>query len=238
MSAVDTAPSPASSIDEEFNYQPLSTAAIASLVFGLLSPLVFVAGKDSLQWCLILCPIPVIGALLGTKALRTMRAEPNLYSGKAFASTGLALSLFCLVGGVTFSSYVYATEVPDGYTRTSFLGFRPDEVDERGGKAVPPEITDLEGKKVFIKGYIRPDSTPYRQNIADFLLVRDSNECCFGDISKIKYYDQMQVKMQGDLRTDYATGVFRMGGTLRLQPENARRGPGQPVYTLEADYCK
>ncbi|MEM9351383.1 MAG: DUF4190 domain-containing protein [Planctomycetota bacterium] len=238
MSAVETLPTDTLPLEEEFNYQPLSTAAIAALVFGLLSPLVFVAGKDSLQWCLTLCPIPVIGALLGAKALRTMRAEPSHYSGKTFASAGLALSLACLIGGVTFSGYVYATEVPDGYERTSFLAFRPDEVDERGGKAVPPRIAELEGKRVFIKGYIRPDSTPYRKNIADFLLVRDSNECCFGDISKIKYYDQMQVKMTGDLRTDYATGVFRMGGTLRLQPENARRGPGQPVYTLEADYCK
>ena len=46
-----------------------------------------------------------------------------------------------------------------GYARTSFADFEPDEVELRGDHLVPPDVAALDGKKVFIKGYIRPDST-------------------------------------------------------------------------------
>ena len=45
------------------------------------------------------------------------------------------------------------------------------------------------------KGYIRPGSATSRTNIDNFLLVRDNNQCCFGDLSKVKYYDQMVVQI-------------------------------------------
>jgi hypothetical protein len=44
--------------------------------------------------------------------------------------------------------------------------------------------------------------------------------------------------MQGDLRVDYHPGLFRIGGTLRVYPQNARDGAGGPAYALEADYAK
>ena len=49
-----------------------------------------------------------------------------------------------------------ATEVPPGYVRTSFAEFKPDEVDLRGNHFIPPDVAALDGKKVFIKGYMRP----------------------------------------------------------------------------------
>jgi hypothetical protein len=91
---------------------------------------------------------------------------------------------------------------------------------------------------VFIKGFMRADSTPVRHNVRKFLLVRDNNQCCFGDLSSVKYYDQVLVSTVGTLSTDYSTGIFRVGGTLRIHPENVRRGVGHPVYVLEADHLK
>ena len=148
----------------------------------------------------------------------------------------MALSLFFLISGVGYGGFVYATEVPDGYERISFGEMKPDDLEERNGVIVPSDITELEGKKIFIKGYIRPDSITVQRGIDRFLLVRDSNQCCFGDMAKLKYYDQIMVAMVGDKRVDYSQGVFRIGGTLHIEPEYAVPGSPKPVFSLKADY--
>jgi hypothetical protein len=223
---------------EEFEYRPLSVAAAASLVFGLLSTMVFVAGRNSFESALMLAPVPIIGLALGLRAISQLRANPDQFTGGKLAVAGTTLSILCLAGGLAFSGYVYATEVPDGYARASFIDMKPDAVELRGDVYIPPDVAALDGKKVFIKGYIRPDSTQYRQNIGQFLLVRDNNQCCFGDISSVKYFDQIAVLMQGDLRVNYHSGLFRLGGTLRVLPQNAREHASGPAYLLEADYAR
>lgn len=222
---------------EGFSYRPVSTAAVASLVFGLLSTMVVFAARDSVQACLLLCPLPLVGVILGWRAMARMRAFPDQFTGGNLAVAGVAMSALCLVGGVALASVVYATEVPDGYVRTSFEELAPDEVEQRGDVLVPPDVQALDGKKVFIKGYMRPDSTPFKENINRFLLVRDNNQCCFGDLTAVKYFDQVMVEMKSSV-VDYTSGVYRMGGTLRVSPENARNGRGAPVFALEADYAK
>lgn len=225
---------------EDFEYRPMSTTAIASLVFGALSTMVFLAGRDGFQNALLLSPLPIIGLVLGFSAIRKMRENPDQFTGGVMAKVGAALSAFCLIGGLSFAGYVYATELPDGYIRTTFADFKPDEIDLRGNHAIPPDVMALDGKKVFVKGYIRPDSTNngYSKNISSFLFVRDGNNCCFGDLSTVKYFDQMLVQMQGKERIDYAPGVIRLGGTLRIFPQNAGDMAQGPAYVLEADYAK
>ena len=95
---------------------------------------------------------------MSLRALAKIRREPEHYTGSTLAMLGLVLSFVFLFGGVGYGGYVYATEVPEGYTRISFNGMKPDAIQERGGVVVPPDIAALDGKKVFIKGYIRPDS--------------------------------------------------------------------------------
>lgn len=220
---------------EDLQYRAIHAGAIASIVFGALSTLVFVAGRDSLSGFLMMAPLPAIGLAVGLVALKRIRSNPDHWTGKKLAVAGVALSAACLFGGLGFSSYVYATEVPPGYARTSFADMRPDEVEQRGNTFIPRDIEALDGKKVFIKGYIRPDSTPYSKNINKFLLVRDNMQCCFGDISTVNYFDQMAVTL-ADKTVDYNTGVFRIGGVLHLHPHNIDRR--QPVFTLDADYAK
>jgi hypothetical protein len=224
--------------DDEFEYRPLSTGAIASLVLGALSLPIFIASRDSFESCLAFTPLPLAGLAIGVWSLAKMRANPDQFTGGKAAVIGTALSAFCLIGGLAFSGYVYATEVPDGYERRTFADLRPNDNDLAAKKVVPDDIAALDGQKVFIKGYIRPDSTRYRENIDAFLLVRDNNQCCFGDLSTVKYFDQIAVTMQGKLRVDYHAGLFRMGGTLRVLPENARDMASGPAYVLEADYAK
>jgi len=171
-------------------------------------------------------------------ALSRIRREPERYSGKGMATIGFLLSLVLLVVGVGYGGYVYATEVPDGYARISFSTMKPDELQERNGEVVPPDVSSLEGKNVFIKGYIRPDSVTVPRGIDQFLLVRDNNQCCFGDMSKIKYYDQILVKMRGDRRLDFSRGVFSIGGVLHIEPEYAMPGAPKTVFSLSADFAK
>ncbi len=223
---------------EEFQYRPLSMGAIASVVFGLLSFLTFVAGGQSLATCLLMCPIPAVGIVVGLRAWTRIRSMPDQESGSKLAMAGVLLSVIGLAGGLGYSGYVYATEVPTGYTRTSFGEFRPDEVEQRGNLLVPRDVQKLDGQKVFIKGFMRADSIQYSHNVREFRLVRDNNQCCFGDLSKVKYFDQVLVSTVGSLSTDYSTGIYRVGGILHVHPENILRGVGYPVYTLEANHLK
>lgn len=238
MSTTEAFSRPSDLADEQFHYRPLSVGAIVALVLGLLSPLTFITGNESLAGCLMMCPIPALGIFIGLKAWARIRSMPDQASGGKLAVTGVLLSLVGLVGGLGYASYVYATEVPPGYVRTSFDEFRPDETEQRGNLLVPRDIQKLDGQKVFMKGFMRPGSSPVRTNVRQFLLVRDNNQCCFGDISSVKYFDQVLVSTVGSLSTDFSTSVYRVGGTLRIHPENIVRGVGYPVYTLEADHLE
>ena len=105
---------------------------------------------------------------LALRAWSQITRQSDQYVGSGLALVGLALSTFFLVTGIGYGAYVYATEVPPGYTRISFGTLKPDEVDQRGGKLIPAEIETLDGAKVFIKGYIRPDSLSVRKNAKEF----------------------------------------------------------------------
>ena len=231
-------------VEEGFQYRPLSTAAIASVVFGVVSAVTFLAGNASLQHCLMLCPIPAVGLICGLMALKKIRALPDQLSGFRAAVAGTIMSSIGLFGGLAYAGYVHATEVPPGYARLPFYDLRPDEIEQKGGEAVPRDVKDLDSQQVFIKGYMRPGThiskggTPVRHNVHSFLLVRDSNECCFGDISTVKYYDKMLVKLVDGLNTDYSSGMFRVAGTLTIVPPDLKQGRVEPAYFLEADYVK
>lgn len=224
--------------DREIDYRPLSSMAVASAIFGALSALVILVGNDSLESALMFTPIPLIGLALGVRSMRQISASPDQMTGAGAAKAGAIMSLVFLVAGLGYAGYVRATEVPAGYAATSFADFKPDDIDMRGNHLVPPDVAALDGRKVFIKGYFRPDSAKYTANVKRFLLVRDNNQCCFGDLSAVNFFDQVAVTMAGARTVDYSTKVFRMGGKLHIRPENATNGAGLPVYTLEADHAE
>ena len=96
--------------------------------------------------------------------------------------------------------------------------------------------TALEGQKVFIKGYMRPAEF---LTVKEFLLVRDNQQCCFGSLSSVKYYDRIDVKLTGDRALTYSPSrIFQIGGTLHIEPQNAMPGSPKAVFTLTADYAK
>ena len=93
------------------------------------------------------------------------------------------------MSGPGWLTYDYLTEVPDGYERISYADLQPDPA--QAGQVVPPSALELEGKKIFIKGYIYPGRE--KDGIRQFLLVRDQGDCCFGGNPKIT--DRIQVTL-------------------------------------------
>src|ERR1700752_3216366 len=144
---------PVGDADETAQYRALHTGALIGLVLGLASGFTVITASESLEYCLLVTPIPVLGILFSARALAKIRREPEQYTGQPLAILGLVLSIVFLVGGVAYGGYVFATEVPDGYSRISFNAMRPDEIQERNGQLIPPEIAALDGKPVFIKGF-------------------------------------------------------------------------------------
>jgi hypothetical protein len=223
--------------DDVVQYRALHTGALIGLVLGVASIFVVIAATSSFEHSLLVAPIPALGILISARALASISRNSELYTGRPLALAGLALSLLFLVAGVGYGGYIYATEVRDGYERISFADMRPDELQLRNGHTVPPDIEALNGKRVFIKGYIRPDSVTVSKGIDRFILVRDNNQCCFGTLADVKYYDQVDVTMTGSKTVDFTDGILRMHGILEVSPENARRGPRYPVFTMKAEYA-
>src|ERR1051326_8672117 len=135
--------------DESLQYRALHTGALIGLVLGLLSVFVPITAANSFVGCLMVAPIPIVGVVMSLRGLSKIRQQSDQYTGRGLAAFGLLFSTVFLIGGVSYGVYVYVTEVPDGYERISFGTMKPDELQERSGVAIPPEVAALNGKKIF-----------------------------------------------------------------------------------------
>ena len=194
--------------DDQYNpadaYRALSTAAVASLVLGVLSILTL------LDWWLGL--IPFAGVILGIVALRNIRKQPEEYTGRGVAVVGIILAALFWIGGFGRLGYLHATEVPPGYERIDYSLLQPGPDDPP--ISIPPEAKELDGKKIFIKGYVYPGMK--KEGITEFLLVRDNGTCCFGGNPKIT--DRIQVSLADTKGVTYSQGLFKIAGTFHITP--------------------
>ncbi|MDZ4782715.1 MAG: DUF4190 domain-containing protein [Planctomycetia bacterium] len=206
-------------------YRALSASAVVSCVLGLLSILAFADFWLGL--------IPLLAIVTGVLAWRKIARSPEEYTGLRLAQSGVTLGALLWTGGASWLSYVYATEVPDGYERITYRMLQPGDNDVAG--AVPAQAESLDGKRVFIKGYIYPPpgSPPY---VTRFLLVRDKGDCCFGGNPKIT--DRILVDIAPPGRLEFNQSLRKLAGTFRLQPSEAVDAEGGVLYRLEADYAK
>ncbi len=211
---------------EDFEtYRALSTAAVCSTVMGLLSGLAF------LDWTMAV--VPLVGLLVGISALTRIRARPTELAGAPLAWFGSGLSLFCLVGGLSFLTYSYATEVPDGYTRLSYESLQPDE--KIPGQLMPTTVKELEGKPIFIKGFMYPGKR--QSGISDFLLVRDRGTCCFGGTPKLT--DRIHVKLKGSEVVEFNTNEYKIAGVFHTAwSPTTQDAPGGVFYELSEAFVR
>jgi hypothetical protein len=215
---------PAIDSDEQFDYRPLSTIAVASLMMGLLSSLAL------LDW--VMLAFPLVGIVLGIYAVRTVGRQSTEFTGLPLAKTGLVLSIAFLIGGFGYLSYTYAVEVPDGYMRVSYTELQPGPDDP--ADRIPPSALQLDGQRVFIKGYVYPGKQS--DGIETFLLCRDRGDCCFGGNPKIT--DRILVQLEGPLRLTYKPTLQKVAGTFHVDRGTAVDAGGAVLYRLEADYLK
>ncbi|QDU59039.1 hypothetical protein [Aeoliella mucimassa] len=223
--------------DATLQYRALHSGALIAALLGFAS-LFMLAVTDFIDVAIAAAVVPVVGIVASLMALKKIKNNSDIYTGQKFALLGLVLSFSMLCWGVGWASYKHATEVPEGYGRISFSTLQPSQKDEEAGRAIPKEITDVleNGEPVFIKGYIRPGSSDSRSGATQFLLVRDNNTCCFGDLQNVKYFDQVLVTLSPGLTADTDLSVTRLGGRLVCYPQNF--GTSNPVYGMMADYIE
>jgi hypothetical protein len=211
----------------EFPYRAMSSAAISSLVFAILGLLAGVFFWPGLGLCLI-------GALVGLSAYRQIRRYPEEYDGLKIAVAGIVLNLTILLAGAAMHSYIYLTEVPEGYTRVHFYELQQDAslpVDQPTQRAV-----EIDGEPIFLKGYIHPSSGSGL--LKRFILVPDLGTCCFG--GQPKSSDMIEVTLGGGQTTRAGLTKKKLAGTFNLNraPRQVTDFDNALFYRMNVDIAK
>jgi len=150
------------------------------------------------------------------------------------AKVGLALNLLLLVGGVGEHSYIYATEVPDGYQRVHFYALQQPT---GAPLDIPTQAAiDLDKQKIFVKGYIHPTSGSGQ--LTRFVLVPDLGTCCFG--GQPRSTDMMEVTLTGGKTMRTGLTKVKLAGKFLVTPVGMQsKDFDNPMYyRLRADYAK
>ena len=222
-------------------YRSLSIAAVASLIFGVLSilliPIIIIASA--------LLIVPMLGVFLGLFATWTISSRPDEFTGKRLAITGIALSGVMFLAGAVLNYQLNKIEVPPEYvgkevpfvelqaTEDIDLNFVMQMRNRYFELPIPERAKELDGQKVFITGYGYPGDQ--KNGLDKFVLVPDMGQCCFGGQPKLT--DMIEVKLKEPLRVDYSMWRRGVGGTLRVHPAiQAREQLTGVIYQLEADY--
>ena len=212
---------------DEFAYRPVPPLAPISLFLGICA----ISGFLGIP-CLA---IGVVGMIMGTIALWQIRRSAGEMGGKVVARLGVGLSAMLLLAGSGYHAYGYVTELPEGYLRVNFnelSKYQPTYAD--GKVCFAPEVAELDGKPIYIKGYMYP--TRQRFGISEFVLVKDTGQCCFGGQPKLTY--MIVVKFDNGMTVNHLEqqlvgigGVFR--ATVPIQS-----GELSAIYTIEGTHFK
>ena len=230
----ESAFSPPHQPEEEFALRTVSKSAIFGVVmaiFCLISMWVCWILWENWTLSMLFSIIPIAMGLL---AYLKIKKYPEEYSGKSIALASLGLGAFCFVTSIGSQAYVYNTEVPDGYVR---MGWDSLKIPARDRSLYSVKAEEFDGKKVFIKGYVRPDDK--KTGLQTFIMVPDFGTCCFGEKPKIT--DCIGVKIITDDTVDVNFRIRKIAGEFKLHKNSKRTRAGEVdklVYELHADYVK
>lgn len=229
MSSLDSLTS-TSAFDNEVSeveetYKSVSRLAVFALILGVFGLLSFLIAP--------ILVLSVIGLVCGVMALRTITNYPDEFTGRGISRAGTALCALTVVIAPIYHTYIYYTEVPEGYQRVEFTSLK-------SGYGMPDVPTDaarsLNGQKVFVKGYIYPNSVSSK-TFNTFVLVPDLATCCFGSQPPMTH--MIQVNLSGDQLARYAFRKFKLAGTLHVDDTVVPTdGASGVYYTLNADIIK
>ena len=212
----------------DFPYRTVSRAAVVSVFFALLSAIGLIPMFEPM---LALGLIAIIAGIIG---LRAVQQFPEEYSGRPLAMFGLIAAAIIVIGGASMHRYIYLTEVPDGYERVPFYQL---QYGDGQGPDQPTKLAfDINGKPVFIKGYVHPSSGGGM--LRQFVLVPDLGTCCFG--GQPKSSDMIQVKLMGGQTIKAGLQRRKLAGTFTLSPaaQDLTDFDNHVFYKMRADKVK
>jgi hypothetical protein len=203
-------------------YRLVNRLAIPSLVFGILSL------TTMFGWIMVV--FPVVGIVLGIIALRQIRTSTGEMTGRKFAISGIICSIALTVVGLGFLVLVAYTEVPIGYTEVTFKDLQPDKEE---GEVIPKKILDLDGKNIYLRGFMYPGRR--QTSIQEFIFVPSRSHCKFC-ARQLKSTEMVKVRTVGDLLVDFSIHQMGVGGKLKIDRIEASKPLGGMPYIIEADY--
>jgi hypothetical protein len=92
-------------------------------------------------------------------------------------------------------------------------------------------IEELAGTHIRIRGYILP--TPQKRGIKQFVLVRDNQECCFGQGAAL--FDCILVEMQEGKSAEFMIRPVAVSGTFEIQEFKGPDGTYLAIYHLAGE---
>ena len=210
----------------EFPYRAMSSTAIASVVFAVIAVLLGFFFWPALG-------LAIIGGAVGLAGYRQICRFPDEFDGRRIALTGIVLNLVILLGGTAMHTYIYLTEVPEGYTRIHFYELQQDG----DGPDQPTEKAfEMDGQQVFLKGYIHPSSGSGL--LKRFILVPDLGTCCFG--GQPKSSDMIEVNLLGGEATKAGMTKKKLAGTFKLNqaPQQVTDFDNTVFYRMKVDQVR
>ena len=211
----------------DFPYRAISRGAIASVVFFVMA----LPGIMPTFAPMLALGIP--GIIFAVFGLRGIRRYPDEFSGKGLAMFGLVACATLFVGGVAQHTYIYFTEVPDGYERVAFYKL---QADENADDEPTPDALAIDGKPVFIKGYIHPSSGSGM--LRQFILVPDLGTCCFG--GQPRSSDMIEVALPAGNSVRAGMTKRKLAGTFKVNriPQKKTDFDNVMFYKMKVDQYK
>lgn len=211
----------------DFPYKAISRGAIVSIVFFVLA----LPGLLPTFAPLLILALP--GLMFAAFGLRAIQRYPEEFSGKNLALTGLIGCAALFVGGFAQHTYIYLTEVPEGYERVQFFKLQaPDKSPD-----VPTETAlAIDGDAVFLKGYIHPSSGSGM--LRQFILVPDLGTCCFG--GQPKSSDMIEVTLPAGNSVRAGMTKRKLAGTFKVNhlPQKKTDFDNALFYKMRVDQYK
>ena len=204
-------------------YQAINPLSAGSIVLGLVSVLAF------FHWGFLF--LPLAGILLGVAGLINPSRVEGARVGIYLSCAGIALSLLLGGGLYGFSVYRYYHMTPPGYTAIDYTTLESEDPN----KPIPETAYELEGQRVFIRGYMYP--TRQQTGLKTFVMSRDNGVCQYC-LPNPKITDQVFIELAGDREAAYTTRMIGVGGIFSLKLEDPKKKYGGVVYHLEADYLR
>jgi hypothetical protein len=136
----------------------------------------------------------------------------------------------------SFAATAEPKSTPSGQQITRDISFdtikfdmQKDEPFQR--KMITPAIEKIGNSKIRIRGYILPSFQ--QSGLAQFVLVRDNMQCCFGPGAAL--YDCIVVQMDAGLTTEFTTQPVAVEGLFSIQEVAGPEGKCLAIYHLQAD---